>query len=77
MKQNKRNAFSNKKKQCPFKESGFTDIDYKNVDLLLQFIAEGGKILPRRMKNVSRYFQRKLRKAIMRARHVGFLPFVD
>lgn len=69
-------AFAKKKKTCPFKTSGFKEIDYKDIETLEQFITEKGKILPRRITGVSYYFQRKLKKAIKRARYVALLPFV-
>ena len=68
--------FAKKRKNCPFKTSGFTDIDYKDIETLKLFITEKGKILPRRITGVSYYFQRKLKKAIKRARYVALLPFV-
>ena len=56
--------------------SGFTDVDYKDIETLKLFITEKGKILPRRITGVSYYFQKKLKKAIKRARYVALLPFV-
>jgi small subunit ribosomal protein S18 len=56
--------------------SQFEHIDYKDIDTLLKFITERGKILPRRITGVSAYFQRRLTKAIKLARHVALLPFV-
>ncbi|MGD2169914.1 MAG: 30S ribosomal protein S18 [Chlamydiota bacterium] len=69
-------VFAKKKKACPFKASGFKEIDYKDIETLKQFITERGKILPRRITGVSYYFQRKLKKAIKRARYIALLPFV-
>lgn len=51
-------------------------IDYKDVDLLKNFITEQGKILPRRATGVTVQQQRKLTKAIKRARILSLLPFV-
>lgn len=51
-------------------------IDYKDTDLLRQFISERGKILPRRVTGTSAKNQRKLTIAIKRARIMGLLPFV-
>lgn len=65
-----------KKKRCPFTAANFEDIDYKDIETLQKFITERGKILPRRITGVSAYFQRRLAKAIKRARHVALLPFV-
>ena len=51
-------------------------IDYKDIDLLKLFITEQGKILPRRATGVTVQQQRKLAKAIKRARVLSLLPFV-
>lgn len=50
-------------------------IDYKDVKLLQTFIAENGKILPRRLSNLSAYQQRKVTEAIKRARIIALLPY--
>lgn len=51
-------------------------IDYKDIDLLSLFLTEQGKILPRRATGVTVQQQRKLAKAIKRARILSLLPFV-
>lgn len=51
-------------------------VDYKDVELLKRFISERGKILPRRVTGTYAKNQRKLTKAIKRARVMGLLPFV-
>jgi len=51
-------------------------IDYKDTDLLKEFITEQGKILPRRATGVTVQQQRKLAKAIKRARVLSLFPFV-
>ena len=51
-------------------------IDYKDIDLLKLFITEQGKILPRRATGVTIQQQRKLAKAIKRARILSLFPFV-
>jgi len=65
-----------KKKRCPFTASGVKEIDYKDIDTLIKFITERGKILPRRITGVSAFHQRLLASAIKRARHMALLPFV-
>lgn len=65
-----------KRKRCPFDASGIQHIDYKDVETLLQFVTEKGKILPRRITGVSHYNQKKLTQAIKRARYMALLPFV-
>ena len=51
-------------------------VDYKDIDLLKRFISERGRILPRRVTGTYAKNQRKLTKAITRARIMGLLPFV-
>jgi small subunit ribosomal protein S18 len=51
-------------------------IDYKDIDLLALFVTEQGKILPRRATGVTVQQQRKLAKAIKRARILSLFPFV-
>lgn len=65
-----------KKKYCRFKKLGIKYIDYKDADFLLKFVNEQGKILPRRITGTSLKYQRKLAKAIKRARHLALLPYV-
>ncbi len=68
--------FSKKKKVCPFVAAKVDGVDYKDTETLKQFITERGKILPRRITGVSYYYQKLLKKAIKRARHMAILPFV-
>ncbi len=51
-------------------------IDWKDVDLLRQFVPERGKIMPRRISGISARDQRRVAKAIKRARSMALLPFV-
>ncbi len=52
-------------------------IDYKDTDLLMRFINEQGKILPRRITGVTAKQQRQLSRAIKRARHLALISFVS
>jgi len=67
---------SRKRKRCPFTAAGINHIDYKDVNTLLKFVTERGKILPRRITGVSAFHQKRLAAAIKRARHMALLPFV-
>ena len=49
-------------------------IDYKSPMSLYQFISEGGKIHPARMTGLRHSDQRKLRKAVKKARRLSLLP---
>lgn len=59
-----------------FAELKLHEIDYRNERLLRKFITERGKILPRRITGVSALFQRRVTRAVKRARHLALLPFV-
>ncbi len=64
-----------RKKVCAFCQEKVDVIDYKDVNRLKKFIAEGGKILPRRMSGTCAAHQRLLATAIKRARIAALLPF--
>ena len=65
-----------KEKYCRFKKSGIKYVDYKNPDYLIKFINEQGKILPRRLTGTSQKYQKRVNKAVKRARHLAILPYV-
>ena len=65
-----------RKKYCRFKKMGMRYIDYKDPDFLLRFINEQGKLLPRRITGNSLKYQRKVAKAVKRARQIALLPYV-
>ncbi|MCK5782136.1 MAG: 30S ribosomal protein S18 [Flavobacteriales bacterium] len=67
---------NNKKKFCRFRKNGIKYIDYKDPDFLLKFVNEQGKVLPRRLTGTSLKFQRKVAKAVKRARHLAIMPYV-
>lgn len=51
------------------------DIDYKNYNLLKEFLSDRAKILPRKYSGLSAKQQRKLSAEVKRARFLGLLPF--
>lgn len=65
-----------KKKYCRFKKNKIKYVDYKDPVFLKKFLNEQGKILPRRLTGTSLKFQRKVAKAVKRARHLAMLPYV-
>lgn len=64
-----------RKKVCRFCVERIDDINYKDVRLLSAFIAERGKIVPRRISGVCAPHQRRLSDAIKKARNIALLPF--
>src|ERR1700761_1587963 len=64
-----------RKKVCKFCVEKIDAIDYKDVRLLGQFVAESGKIVPRRLTGVCTPHQRRLSDAIKQARNIALLPF--
>jgi small subunit ribosomal protein S18 len=64
-----------RKKVCKFCVEKIDSINYKDVRLLSQFVAESGKIVPRRLTGVCTPHQRRLSLAIKQARNIALLPF--
>ncbi len=64
-----------RKKVCQFCAEKTASIDYKDVETLKKYITERGKILPRRITGACAMHQRRVTKAIKRARTVALLPF--
>jgi small subunit ribosomal protein S18 len=64
-----------RKKVCKFCVEKIEAVNYKDVRLLAQFVAESGKIVPRRLTGVCTPHQRRLSAAIKQARNIALLPF--
>jgi small subunit ribosomal protein S18 len=67
--------FFRRKKVCKFCTERIEDINYKDYRLLGQFVAESGKIVPRRLTGVCAPHQHRLSSAIKQARNIALLPF--
>lgn len=67
--------FFRRKKVCKFCTEKIESVNYKDVRLLAGFVAESGKIVPRRLTGVCTPHQRRLSKAIKQARNIALLPF--
>lgn len=52
-------------------------VDYKDVDLLKQFINPHGRIVARKRTGLTARQQRAVEAAIKRARFMGLLPFIQ
>ncbi|NJN52611.1 MAG: 30S ribosomal protein S18 [Gammaproteobacteria bacterium] len=66
-----------RKKYCRFTAEGIKEIDYKDLELLKQYITETGKIVPSRITGTSAKYQRQLALAVKRARYLALLPYTD
>ncbi|MGB5198882.1 MAG: 30S ribosomal protein S18 [Sedimenticolaceae bacterium] len=66
-----------RRKYCRFTAEGIKEIDYKDLNLLKQFVTETGKIVPSRITGTSARYQRQLADAVKRARFLALLPYSD
>jgi small subunit ribosomal protein S18 len=71
-----RNVFFRRVRGCPLSGEGAPVIDYKDVNLLLKYTSERGRIVPSRISSISLKKQRILAKAIKRSRQIALLPFI-
>lgn len=67
--------FFRRKKVCKFCTEKIDAISYRDVRLLQGFVAERGKIVPRRLSGVCTRHQRKLSLAIKQSRNIALLAF--
>jgi small subunit ribosomal protein S18 len=71
-----RNMFK-RRKFCRFTAEKIEQVDYKDVDILKDFITENAKIMPARITGTKTGYQRQLGTAIKRARFLALLPYTD
>jgi small subunit ribosomal protein S18 len=74
-KDGQRRPMFRRRKICKFCAEKIDDINYKDTKLLMPFVPERAKIMPRRISGTCAMHQRKLRTAIMRARQLALLPY--
>ena len=70
-------GFVFRKKKCRFCSDKSMNIDYMDHMLLRRLTTERGKIIPSRISGTCARHQRKVTKAIKRARNIGLLPYVS
>lgn len=70
-------TYYRRKKYCRFTAEKATEIDYKDIDTLKDFVTETGKIVPSRITGTHSRYQRMLATAIKRARFLALLPYCD
>ncbi len=66
-----------RRKFCKFTADGITEVDYKDINTLKQFVGETGKIVPSRITGTKAKYQRQLATAVKRARYLALLPYTD
>jgi small subunit ribosomal protein S18 len=76
-KDDKGRSLFKRRKFCRFSAEKIEEIDYKDVDLLKDFITENGKIMPARITGTKTGYQRQLSTAIKRARFLALMPYTD
>ena len=69
--------FFRRRKFCRFTAEGVQEIDYKDLEVLKQYITETGKIVPSRITGTKAKYQRQVATAIKRARYLALLPYTD
>ncbi len=70
-------ALFRRRKFCRFTAEKVKQIDYKEIDVLKDFVQENGKIMPARITGTKARYQRQLSTAIKRAQFLALLPFTD
>jgi small subunit ribosomal protein S18 len=72
------NSYNNRRRKfCRFSAEGADEIDYKDVNMLKNYISETAKIVPSRITGTKTRYQRLLAQAIKRARFLSLLPYTD
>ena len=66
-----------RRRYCRFSAEGIKEVDYKDVDLLKDFITENGKLIPARITGTKAIYQRQLNISVKRARFLALLPYTD
>ncbi|MBS0213200.1 MAG: 30S ribosomal protein S18 [Proteobacteria bacterium] len=69
--------FFRRRKFCKFTAEGITEIDYKDLNTLRQYLTETGKIVPSRITGTKSRYQRQLQNAVKRARFLSLIPYCD
>ena len=67
--------FFRRRKFCRFTAEGVKD--YKDLDVLREYISETGTIVPSRITGTKANYQRQLSTAIKRARFLALIPYTD
>lgn len=69
------NIFRQERKQCYFCTTNRDVVDYKDADTLKRFLSASAKIYPRKKSGLCAFHQRRLARAVKRARYLALIPF--
>ena len=76
-KKRRSNTIFKRRRFCRFTAEKVEQIDYKDVEVLKEYIQENAKIIPARLTGTKAGYQRQLGVAINRARFLALLPYTD
>ena len=76
-KRGSRSSLFKRRKFCRFTVDKIAEVDYKDINILKEFIAENGKLIPARITGTKTHFQRQLSVAVKRARFLALMPYTD
>ncbi len=71
------NSLFKRRKFCRFTAEKIEQIDYKDIDVLKDYITENFKLMPARLTGTKAGYQRQLSVAVKRARFLALLPYTD
>ena len=66
-----------RRKFCRFTAEKIPEVDYKDLNILKEFVSENGKLIPARITGTKSRFQRQLSTAVKRARFLALMPYTD
>jgi small subunit ribosomal protein S18 len=76
-KRERQNNLFKRKRFCRFTVMKVEEVDYKDLDVLKDFISENGKLIPARLTGTRAIYQRQVTTAIKRARFLALMPYTD
>lgn len=62
--------------KCRFTRARVENVDYKDVATLQKMVSAQGKLYGRKRTGTAAHFQRKVDRAVKRARFLALLPYV-
>jgi small subunit ribosomal protein S18 len=66
-----------RRKFCRFTAEKIPEVDYKDLNILKEFVSENGKLIPARITGTKARYQRQLSTAVKRARFLALMPYTD